>query len=149
VYQDLRGLIRSFSLALPVNRSQVHLTSRAVNGLPSCHLTPWRSGNVSSVPSSFHDQLVARSGITDCILVCGTSCLYMTRLLNTPITGRSAATVDSSRIDMLAGLSKCDILRMPPCFCASDGSAAVRAASNPAVASIRGFTIMRLASLTC
>src|SRR6266850_1809142 len=113
-YHDLRGLIRSLSLALPVSRSQVHLTSLAVKGLPSCHLTPWRSGNVSSVPSSFHDQLVARSGITDCMLVCGTSCLYMTRLLNTPIIGRKDATVDSSRIDMLAGLSKWDSFRTPP-----------------------------------
>ena len=40
-YQDLRGLRRSFSLDLPVSRSQVHLTSLAVKGLPSCHLTPW------------------------------------------------------------------------------------------------------------
>jgi hypothetical protein len=42
----------------------VHLTSLAVNGLPSRHLTPWRKGRVSSVPSSFHDQLVAKSGTT-------------------------------------------------------------------------------------
>ena len=46
-----------------------HLTSFAVNGLPSCHLTPWRSGRVSSVPSSLHDQLVARSGTIDCRLL--------------------------------------------------------------------------------
>src|SRR5437588_7619817 len=145
LYQDLRGLRRSFSLALPVSRSQVHLTSLAVNGLPSCHLTPCRSGNVSSVPSSFHDQLVARSGITDCMLVCGTSCLYMTRLLNTPIAGRSAATVDSSRIDVLAGLSKCDILRIPPGFWASAGSAAAIAVSSPpATATLRRFMAMPL-----
>ena len=54
--------MRSFSLDLPCSRSQVHLTSLAVNGLPSCHLTPWRNGKVSSVPSSLHDQPVARSG---------------------------------------------------------------------------------------
>src|SRR5215469_8909911 len=54
--------MRNFSLDLPLSRSQVHLTSLAVNGLPSCHLTPSRSGNVRSVPSSFHDQPVARSG---------------------------------------------------------------------------------------
>src|SRR6266851_6113687 len=117
-YQDLRGLTRSLSLPVPITRFQVHLTSAAVNGLPSCHLTPWRSGKVSSVPSSFHDQLVARSGTIDCRLFCGTSCLYMIRLLKTCIIGCSAARVDSSRIDMLAGLSKCDSLRMPPCFCA-------------------------------
>src|SRR5262249_60783055 len=44
-YQALRGLTRRLSplLPLPARRSQVHLTSRAVNGLPSCHLTPERS----------------------------------------------------------------------------------------------------------
>src|ERR1700674_5223439 len=117
--------MRSFSLALPVNRSQVHLTSLAVNGLPSCHLTPWRNGNVSSVPSSFHDQLVARSGTIDCRLVCATSCLYITRLLNNPMVGRNAAIVASSRGDMLAGLSKWDTLRMPPDFCADAAPAAI------------------------
>src|SRR5271165_2629024 len=68
-YQDLRGLMRSLSLPVPISRSQVHLTSLLVNGLPSCHLTPWRSGRVSSVPSSLHDQLVARSGTIDCRLL--------------------------------------------------------------------------------
>jgi hypothetical protein len=34
----------------------------------------------------------------------------MTRLLNTPIIGRLTASVDSSSIDMLAGLSKWPIL---------------------------------------
>src|SRR5216683_7088975 len=105
-YQDFRGLTRSFSLALPCKRSKVHLTSADVNGFPSCHLTPSRSGNVNSVPSSFHAQLVARSGTIDFRVFCGTSCLKMTRLLKTPITGRLVASVDSSSIDMLAGLSK-------------------------------------------
>src|SRR5580704_2624711 len=130
--------MRSFSAALPLNRSQVHLTSRAVNGSPSCHLTPWRSGKVSSVPSSFEDQLVARSGTIDLMLFCGTSCLYITRLLKTPIIGRSAAAVDSSRSDMLAGLSKWEILRIPPVFWAKAASAAVSASdSAPAAASTR------------
>jgi hypothetical protein len=40
----------------------------------------------------------------------------MTRLLKTPIIGRSAKTVASSRIDMLAGLSTVYIFRMPPAF---------------------------------
>jgi len=31
---------RSLSFAVPCNSSQVHVTSLAVNGLPSCHLTP-------------------------------------------------------------------------------------------------------------
>ena len=65
LYQALRGLTRSFSALLPCTRSQVHLTSAAVNGLPSCHLTPWRRWKVSSVPSSSHDQSVARSGTID------------------------------------------------------------------------------------
>src|SRR4029077_12106588 len=116
LYQDLRGLRRSFSLALPVSKSQVHLTSAAVKGLPSCHLIPWRKGKVSSVPSSLHDHPVARSGTIDCWLFCATSCLYMTRLLKTPIIGRLTAAVASSCSDMLAGLSKCDILNTPPGF---------------------------------
>src|SRR5438105_759181 len=139
--------MRSFSSALSIKRSKVHLTSAAVKGLPSCRLTPWRSGKVNSVPSSFHDQLVAKSGTIDCRLACGTSCLYMTRLLNTPIAGRSAATVDSSRMDMLAGLSKCDSLRIPPGFWASAGSAAAIAVrSPPATATLRIFMAMPFAS---
>src|SRR5262252_124185 len=116
---DLRGLRRSFSLALPINRSTVHLTSAEVNGLPSCHLTLCRNGKVSSVPSSFQAQPVARSGTIERRLFCGTSCLYMTRLLNTPDIGRLTAWVDSSRGDMLAGLSKCPVFKMPPCFWAN------------------------------
>src|SRR5438093_6827655 len=129
--------MRSFSLALPARRSQVHLTSLAVNGLPSCHLTPWRSGKVSSVPSSLHDQLAARSGTIDCMLFCGTSCLYITRLLKTPIIGRLAAAVDSSCSDMLAGLSKWDILTTPPCFWADAAPPIdVASSSDPAAATI-------------
>src|ERR1700730_12438277 len=56
-YHDLRGLTRSLLFALPSSRSQVHLTSAAVNGLPSCHLTPWRNAKVSSVPSSIAPEL--------------------------------------------------------------------------------------------
>src|ERR1700744_1002069 len=72
LYQDFRGLRRSLSLSLPVSMSQVHLTSAAVKGLPSCHLTPWRNLKVSRVPSSSHDQLVARSGTIDFMLFCST-----------------------------------------------------------------------------
>src|SRR6516164_2442884 len=50
--------MRNLSLPVPIRRSHVHLTSAAVNGLPSCHLTPWRSGKVSSLPSSLHSHLV-------------------------------------------------------------------------------------------
>jgi transposase InsO family protein len=52
----------------------------------------------------------------DCKLFCFTCWSYMTRLLKTPIIGRSAKTVASSRIDMLAGLSTVYIFRMPPAF---------------------------------
>src|SRR5712691_7618346 len=122
--------MRSLSLALPVSRSQVHLTSWAVKGLPSCHLTPWRNGRVSSVPSSFHDQLVARSGTIDFGLFCGTFWSYMTRLLNTLIIGRFTAFVDSSRSEILAGLSKWPMVRVPPCFWAKAGGDAERASTN-------------------
>src|ERR1700732_5087781 len=71
-YHDLRGLTRSLSFDLPSSRSQVHLTSAAVKGLPSCHLTPRRNGKVSWVPSSLHDQPVARSGTTELRLFCAT-----------------------------------------------------------------------------
>src|SRR2546421_8464621 len=121
-YQSLRGFLRNFCSETPRSMSQVHFTSLAVNGLPSCHFTPWRSGKVSSVPSSLHDQLVARSGTIDCRLFCGTSCLYITRLLKTPIIGRLAAAVASSCSDMLAGLSQWDIFTTPPCFWANAGS---------------------------
>src|SRR6516165_12240243 len=98
--------MRSLSLVLPVSRSQVHLTSAAVNGLPSCHLTPSRNRKVSCVLSSSHDESLARSGTIDCRLFCGTSCLYRTRLLKTSIIGTTVEYVASSWIDMLAGLSQ-------------------------------------------
>src|SRR5215472_15479358 len=41
------------------------------------------------------------------------------QIVEHPIIGPSANTVASSRIDMLAGLSGLNILRMPPCFWAS------------------------------
>jgi len=62
----------------------------------------------------------------------------MTRLLNTPIIGRNAAPVASSCNDMLAGLSKNEILSTPPDFWADAGCIASRpisidtaAAKNP------------------
>src|SRR6516162_2022276 len=144
-YQDLRGLTRSFSLDLPVSMSQVHCTSLAVNGLPSCHDTPSRSGSVNSVPSSLHDQPVARSGTIDRRLFCGTRWSYMTRLLNTPIIGPSAKTVASSRIDMLAGLSGLYIFRMPPCFCAKAVPPPDTAISNAlAAATARNLSVIPL-----
>src|SRR6266705_969632 len=120
-YQALRGLRRSLSAVLPCSMSQVHLTSLAVNGFPSCHLTPWRSLKVSAVLSSSHDHSLARSGTIDSRLAYGTSCLYMTRLLKTPMIGPCEAKVASSWIDMLEGLSKKYIFKMPPRFCADAG----------------------------
>jgi len=74
-------------------------------------------------------------GTIDLRVFCGSSCLKMTRLLNTPIIGRLVASVDSSSIDMLAGLSKWPIRNMPPDFCAIAGPAASKTASSgPAVA---------------
>src|ERR1700730_771210 len=116
---------------MPSSRSQVHLTSLAVNGLPSCHLTPWRNGKVSSLPSSLHDQLVARSGMIESGLFCATSWRHMTRLLNTPIIGRKSAPVASSCNDMLAGLAKNEILRVPPAFWAKAPPAEPSAIDSP------------------
>src|SRR6516225_6580986 len=139
--------MRSFSLALPCSRSKVHLTSAAVNGLPSCHLTPCRRGKVSSVPSSFQAQAVARSGTIDRELFCATCWSYITRLLKTPIIGRSAAIVDSSRIDMLAGLSNQPTFRIPPAVSANAVSATANASdSEPTAASTRKPRCMRFAS---
>src|ERR1700757_2350209 len=71
---------------LPCRRSQVHLTSAAVNGLPSCQLTLCRSLKVSSLPSSLQLQLSARSGtIVSCVFfsLCWSN---STRLLNSGIS---------------------------------------------------------------
>src|ERR1700757_4075264 len=144
-YQDLRGLTRNFSVDLPAIRSQVHLTSAAVNGLPSCHLTPCRNLKVSSLPSSLHDQLTARSGTIESRLFCGTCWSNITRLLNTPIIGPRVAIVDSSWIDMLAGLVPIGTRRTPPDFCAGTGAAARVAANSAAIASAArklGFTFV-------
>src|SRR6478752_530478 len=107
-YHVLRGLTRRVSplMALPCSRSKVHLTSLALNGLPSCHFTPGRSLNDSDVRGSSHDQVVARSGTIDASPLGGTLGSYITRLLNTPIIGPWPAMVLSSWIDMVAGLSK-------------------------------------------
>jgi hypothetical protein len=61
----------------------------------------------------------------------------MTRLLNTPIIGPNAEIVDSSWIDMLAGLSRCGSLRVPPGFCAWATGASDSTASRTAVAAKR------------
>ena len=55
------------------------------------------------MPSSFVDQPAAGSGTIDCMLFWGTFWSQTTRLLKTPIIGRTAAAVDSSSNDILAG----------------------------------------------
>src|SRR6201998_331414 len=144
-YQDLRGLTRNFSVDLPVIRSQVHLTSAAVDGLPSCNLTPSRSLKVSSFPSSLHDQLEARSETIELRVLCGTCWSNITRLLNTPIIGPSTTIVDSSWGDTLAMLVPSGILRTPPDFCAKAGSLAHRPPSAPhATNKLRSFAFICL-----
>src|ERR1700731_3242704 len=66
----------------------------------------------------------------------------MTRLLNTPIIGPNVDIVDSSWIDMLAGLSRCGIRRMPPGFCAQVACGPVRASSTAAAAKLHRFRRM-------
>src|SRR6185312_6501293 len=74
-YQVLRGVCRNFCCDLPISMSKVHLTSAEVNGLPSCHLTPCRSLNVSVFLSALQAQLSASSGRMSSRLFCATSCL--------------------------------------------------------------------------
>src|SRR5690242_20358692 len=72
----------------------------------------------------------------------------MTRLLNTPIVGRLTATVDSSSIDMLAGLSKWPILRMPPDFCANAVPGDKSSSAPTAASTQRSPIIIRLLFMT-
>ena len=94
----------------------VHSTSAALNGLPSCHVTPWRRVKVSVLPSSLKAHFSARSGTMSSRLFCFLLGSNITRLLNTPIIGSTTEIVPSSWIDMLAGLSRWVMRRMPPCF---------------------------------
>src|SRR5580704_10259419 len=81
-YQTLRGLRWKSALSpLPISIRQVHCTSLAVNGLPSCQTTPCRSLKVSLVLVESHDQLSARSGTTVSRLSCGLAGSKRTRLL--------------------------------------------------------------------
>ena len=141
-YQVSRGLRRSFSLPRPSSMSQVHLTSAAVKGLPSCHLTPWRSLNVSAVPSSFQAQLSASSGRIASKLFCAMCWSNRTRLLKTDIAGVTAKRVDSSWIDMLAGLLLAGMRRIPPDFCARALGPANAPASSAALVAIPRIFIL-------
>ena len=66
----------------------------------------------------------------------------MTRLLKTPIIGRSETIVASSWIDMLAGLSGSYIFRMPPGFWANAGSATTAASNGAATANARRYRVI-------
>src|SRR3979490_3619143 len=85
-YQSLRGFLRKVACDTPRSMSQVHLTSLAVKGWPSCHLTPSRNRKVSWVLSAFQDQLVASSGTMVSRLFCGLCWSQKTRLLKTATT---------------------------------------------------------------
>src|SRR5207237_6656803 len=100
-----------------------HFTSLAVNGLPSCHLMPWRNLNVSALPSSLHDQLSASSGSINSGRFCLSCWLNKTRLLKTLIIGATVEIVASSWIDMLPGLSRWKNRSVPPFCCAAAGPA--------------------------
>src|SRR5882757_1922812 len=113
-YQLPRGLLLSLSRARPVSRLKVHSTSLAENSQPSCHWTPWRSLKVSSVLSSFQLHDSARSGRIDLSLFCGTLGSNTTRLLNIGMNGTTVEAVTSSRIEVLGGLSRWNMRRIPP-----------------------------------
>src|ERR1700761_7413330 len=107
LYQTLRGLRWKSAAAspLPISIRQVHCTSLAVNGLPSCQVTPCRSLKVSLVLVGSQDQLSARSGITVSRLSWVLAGSNTTRLLNTAANGITEAIGDSSSSDVLGGLS--------------------------------------------
>src|SRR3979409_1351186 len=101
VYQTFRGLrLKSVDSPLPISIRQVHCTSLAVNGWPSCHFTPCLSLKVSFVLVESHDQLSARSGITVSRLSCVLAGSNTTRLLNTAANGITDAMVASSRSEV-------------------------------------------------
>jgi hypothetical protein len=95
---------------------------RGGKGLAVVPSDTWRNGKVSSVPSSFHDHPVARSGTTDLMLFCFTCWSNMTRLLKITIVARAGTASISSCIDRLGGESMACNLRMPPDFCAKLGT---------------------------
>ena len=70
----------------------------------------------------------------DCNVFCGTCWSKMTRLLNTAIIGATVEIVTSSRVDMLAGLSRWAIRSSPPCVWAHAASEAEIEISKPAAA---------------
>src|SRR5260221_349646 len=154
-YQPLRKLTLKLSGAVPASRSQVHFTSAAVKGLPSCQLTPLRRAKVSFLPSSLHVHFSARSGTMPSRLFCRLCGSNITRLLSTPIIGITTEIVPSSWIDMLAGLSRWVTRRIPPGFWAQAAANGRTVASTPTrtmswrnkTALIKGFLLAFPASV--
>src|SRR5476651_2041804 len=138
-YQILRGLLRMKSAlsSAPSTASNVHFTSFAVNGLPSCHVTPGCSLNVGLVLLSSHDQLSARSGTSLSALFTFSWGSNTTRLLNTAMKGWFTEIVVSSWIEALGGFSRWEICSVPPAFWASAGVAATPKATRLAATKAR------------
>src|SRR5437868_13886128 len=108
VYQTFRGLrLKSDVSPLPISIRQVHCTSLAVKGWPSCHFTPDLSLKVNLVLVGSQDQLSARSGMTVSILSWTLAGSNTTRLLNTAANGVTDAIVASSSSEGEGGLSLC------------------------------------------
>ena len=80
-YQSLRGLVRILVALSGASRtmSKVCLTSRAVNGLPSCHVTFFRRKSTRFRKLSCHDHRSASSGMTVSALSSGFSGSKITR----------------------------------------------------------------------
>src|ERR1700704_1642846 len=102
-YQIARGLRRRYSGSLPLRRCHVHCTSLAVNGFPSCQVTPGRKFSVSLVPVVSQSQLSASSGTMVPNSPRGFIGSNRTRLLKIAMNGMLVAIVDSSWIDALGG----------------------------------------------
>src|SRR5262245_47220735 len=100
-HQMFRGFLRNSSGSLPWILVQVHWTSLAVNGLPSCHCTPLRRTSVSLVCDASHDQLSASSGTMVSRPLRGFDWLKMRRLLKTPENAMAVAIVASSIMEAL------------------------------------------------
>src|SRR5205809_7239310 len=106
VYQTFRGLrLKSCVSAFPISMRQVHCTSFAVNGWPSCHFTPCRSLNVSLVLVKSQDQLSARSGITVSMLSWTLAGSNTTWLLKMAANGVNEAMVVCSCNEVEGGVS--------------------------------------------
>src|SRR5439155_892853 len=116
-YQSFRGLMRSFAGASAVSRSmsKVTLTSREVNGWPSCHFTPLRRKNTRFRKLSCHDHFSASSPMIVSTLSVFLRGSKSTRLLRHGIAGQTVEIVAVSWMANPCGRSSRSIrLRTPP-----------------------------------